>query len=65
MLALAIAPHITALRGLQPGTSLERFMARLVPELIEDRCCRIKAALGPLQQPSAKSGKHSGSLAGN
>ncbi|KAK9832159.1 hypothetical protein WJX74_000990 [Apatococcus lobatus] len=55
MLALAIAPHINALRGLQPGTSLERFMARLVPELIEDRCCRIKAALGPLQKQNPKS----------
>ncbi|KAK9852596.1 hypothetical protein WJX84_006610, partial [Apatococcus fuscideae] len=54
MLALAIAPHINELRGLQPGTSLERFMARLVPELIEERCRRIKAALGPLQQPLAQ-----------
>ncbi len=56
MLALAIAPHINALRELQPRTSLERFMARLVPELIDDRCRRIKAALGPLQNPPAKTG---------
>ena len=56
MLALAVAPHIDALRGLQPGTSLERFMARLVPELIEDRCSRIKAAMGPVQKQSSNSG---------
>ena len=56
MLALAIAPHIDALRELQPGTSLERFMARLVSELIEDRCSRIKAAMGPLQKQASKSG---------